>query len=475
MPTTLTAEQRHAVADLYGRLPVIAELGSRFAEQGHDLYLVGGVVRDTLLGRASDDLDFATSAHPDESARILGRWASALWETGRAFGTIGAERGGMKVEVTTYRSDVYPDDSRKPDVTFGHSLIEDLRRRDFTINAMALPAAGGDLVDPFGGLDDLDQKLLRTPAEPDMSFRDDPLRMLRAVRFAASLGFDIEPTAGAAIMRGGEMLAKVSVERQQVELTRMILSDAPRRGFDLLVAGGLADRVLPELPALKRASDPAHRHKDVYEHSLTVLDRAIALEPDGPDLTLRWAALLHDVGKPKTRRFEPNGTVSFHHHEAVGRDMAKARLTKLRYDRRLVDDVARLVELHLRFHGYGSGEWTDSAVRRYVVDAGDLLERLHILVRSDCTTRNARKAAALQRDYDHLEARIARLREQEEMDRIRPDLDGDEVMEILGLGPGPQVGRALRYLLELRLDRGPLGHDVAVEELRRWGAKEERG
>jgi len=477
-----------ALADLLARtLDVLAsvapeaiELGELFQAAGHELALVGGPVRDAFLGRPITDFDFATSATPDETEKILARWGDAHWDIGRAFGTIGAQRRGrdgradLVVEVTTYRSDTYDEASRKPEVAFGTSLDGDLSRRDFTVNAMAIRVPEVTFVDPHHGLADLARKELRTPIAPERSFDDDPLRMMRAARFAAQLGFTVADGTFAAIEAMAERISIVSAERVRDELSKLLVAAHPRRGLRVLVDSGLAQHVLPELPALRLEIDEHHHHKDVYEHSLTVLDQAIDLEtgPDGPvpgpDLVLRLAALLHDIGKPATRRFEPGGGVSFHHHEMVGAKLTARRLKALRFDRETVKQVARLVELHLRFHGYGDGAWTDSAVRRYVTDAGPLLERLHRLTRADCTTRNKRKAARLSGAYDDLEARIAELREQEELAAIRPDLDGEQIMEILGLRPGPEVGQAYRFLMELRLEAGPLGPEAAREELLRW-------
>jgi poly(A) polymerase len=428
-------------------------------------------VRDTLLGRSGrtdQDLDFTTSARPEEVERLVTPLAGAVWDIGRAFGTIGARIDATTCEITTYRADVYAPDTRKPEVRFGDTLDGDLRRRDFTVNAMALRLPGGTFVDPHGGLADLQARVLRTPGPPHESFADDPLRMLRAARFCAQLGFDVAPEVVAAMTAMSERLAIVSAERIRDELVKLLLAEQPRRGLALVVDTGLAEYVLPELPALRLELDEHHRHKDVYEHTLTVLDQAIALEPDGPDLVLRLAALLHDVGKPRTRRFEPGGRVSFHHHEVVGARMTAKRLKALRFDASTVDDVTRLVELHLRFHGYADGEWTDSAVRRYVRDAGELLPRLHRLTRADCTTRNRRKAQALARSYDDLEARIDVLAEEEELGAIRPDLDGNEIMQLLQIPPGREVGEAYRHLLELRLDRGPMSKEDATRELLAW-------
>jgi poly(A) polymerase len=450
--------------------PVAEDLGRRFQDAGFRLALVGGSVRDTLLGRLGNDLDFTTDARPEQVLKILRPWADAVWEVGIAFGTVGGRKDGYQVEVTTYRSEAYDRTSRKPEVAYGDTIEEDLVRRDFTVNAMAVALPAVEFVDPYGGLDDLARRVLRTPGTPQESFSDDPLRMMRAARFAAQLDFEVAPEVVAAMTAMADRIEIVSAERVRDELNKLILSDHPRKGLRLLVDTGLADRVLPELSALRLERDEHHRHKDVYEHTLTVLEQAIELETEGPDLVLRLAALLHDIGKPRTRRFEPDGRVSFHHHEVVGAKMTKSRMTKLKYPNDLIRDVARLVELHLRFHGYGNGEWTDSAVRRYVRDAGPLLERLHKLTRSDCTTRNKRKASALSRTYDGLEARIAELKEKEELDAIRPDLDGNQIMQILGVGPGPLIGKAYQYLLELRLENGPLEEDEAVSALKEWWA-----
>jgi len=454
--------------------PVAEDLGRRFQDAGFRIALVGGSVRDTLLGRLGNDLDFTTDARPEQVLRILRPWADAVWEVGIAFGTVGGLKDGYQVEITTYRSEAYDRTSRKPEVAYGDTIEEDLVRRDFTVNAMAVALPAVEFVDPYGGLDDLAQRVLRTPGTPQESFSDDPLRMMRAARLAAQLDFEVASEVVDAMTAMADRIGIVSAERVRDELNKLILSDHPRKGLRLLVDTGLADRVLPELSALRLERDEHHRHKDVYEHTLTVLEQAIELETEGPDLVLRLAALLHDCGKPRTRRFEPDGRVSFHHHEVVGAKMAKARMTKLKYPNELIRDVARLVELHLRFHGYGSGEWTDSAVRRYVRDAGPLLDRLHKLTRSDCTTRNKRKAAALSRTYDGLEARIVELQEKEELDSIRPDLDGNQIMRILGVGPGPLIGRAYQHLLELRLEHGPLGEDEAVSALKEWWAEQEQ-
>lgn len=472
--------RRRATTVLAHMPPEAIELGELFAAAGHELALVGGPVRDAFLGRSSADLDFATSASPDQTQAILSRWGDAHWDIGKEFGTIGAKRftkGAVPeivVEVTTYRTDEYDPASRKPVVAFGDTLEGDLSRRDFTVNAMAVRLPDLTFVDPHDGIVDLASQVLRTPIAAVRSFDDDPLRMMRAARFAAQLGFTVEESARQAIIDMAERITIVSAERVRDELSKLLLAPSPRLGLGVLVDSGLADYVLPELPGMKLAVDEHHRHKDVYEHSLTVLDQAIDLEtgPDGPvpgpDLVLRLAALLHDVGKPATRKFEVGGTVSFHHHEIVGAKLASKRLKALRYDKETVAAVTRLVELHLRFHGYGEGAWTDSAVRRYVTDAGPLLERLHRLTRADCTTRNKRKAQRLSAAYDDLEARIEKLRGEEELASIRPDLDGAQIMEILGIAPGPAVGEAYRFLMELRLDRGPLPPEVARAELLAW-------
>lgn len=490
--TLLLRAQRH----LTPTMPLLTEIGERFAAAGHEVALVGGPVRDAFLGRPSPDLDFATSASPDQIEEVLAGWAHTTWDVGRDFGTIGARRGGDHLEFTTYRADAYDPSSRKPVVAFGDNLEEDLVRRDFTVNAMALRLPDLTFVDPYGGLTALAARELRTPHTPEISFGDDPLRMMRAARFAAQLGLEPAPEVRAAMEGMSSRLSIVSAERVRDELVKLVLAPDPRAGLEVLVDTGLADEVLPELPALRLEVDEHHRHKDVYEHSLTVLEQAIDLEdpaadpdpdtdptadpdaaadPDavpGPDLVLRLAALLHDIGKPATRRFEPGGGVSFHHHEIVGAKMTRARLRALRFDKETVRSVSRLVELHLRFHGYGSGEWTDSAVRRYITDAGPLLGRLHKLTRSDSTTRNRRKAARLAASYNDLERRIERLREQEELSAVRPDLDGHQIGGILGIRPGPVLGRAYQHLLAVRLDQGPLGHEAARAELLRWWAEQ---
>jgi poly(A) polymerase len=457
--------------------PVADELAGRFAAAGHRLYLVGGTVRDAVLGRLGNDLDFATDARPEEIKRLVSGWADAVWDTGIAFGTIGARRNGTECEITTFRADTYDRKSRKPEVHFGDSIEGDLVRRDFTVNAMAVDLSTKTFIDPHDGLSALARRRLDTPATPQESFADDPLRMMRAVRFVSQLGFTVEPRVLTAIGEMRDELTRVTAERIQAELSKLLCGAFPRRGIELMVDTGLAEHVLPEVPAMRLEIDEHHQHKDVYQHSLVVLDQAIALEdPDGPngspDLVLRLAALLHDIGKPATRRFIQGGGVSFHHHEVVGAKLTRKRLRALRYSKEIIEEVAQLVYLHLRFHGYGRGEWTDSAVRRYVTDAGPLLSRLHKLVRADCTTRNRRKATALQRTYDSLEERIARIAAEEDLARVRPDLDGNEIMRLLDLPPGPLVGKAWRFLKDLRLDRGPLDHDEAVAELRQWAARE---
>ncbi|MFF4669430.1 CCA tRNA nucleotidyltransferase [Streptomyces sp. NPDC001279] len=468
--SALTRVQHRAVSELLRVSPIADDLARRFQDAGFRLALVGGSVRDALLGRLGNDLDFTTDARPDAVLKIVRPWADSVWEVGIAFGTVGAQKDGYQIEVTTYRSEAYDRTSRKPEVSYGDSIEDDLVRRDFTVNAMAVALPQKEFIDPHGGLEDLAQRVLRTPGTPEESFSDDPLRMLRAARFSAQLDFDVAPDVITAMTEMAGRIDIVSAERVRDELNKLLLSANPRKGLALLVDTALARNVLPELPALRLESDEHHRHKDVYEHSLTVLEQAIDLEQDGPDLVLRLAALLHDIGKPRTRRFEKDGRVSFHHHEVVGAKMTRKRMTALKYSNEMVKDVSKLVELHLRFHGYGDGEWTDSAVRRYVRDAGPLLERLHKLTRSDCTTRNKRKAAALSRTYDGLEERIAELQQQEELDAIRPDLDGNEIMTTLGIAPGPMVGRAYAFLLELRLEHGPLGHDAAVAKLKEWWA-----
>ena len=470
-------DQRKAAAALLRTLtPGAAELGELFARAGHELALVGGSVRDVFLGgRPEGDLDMTTDAVPERVLAITRKWADKTWTVGIDFGTVGLRKGDDIFEITTYRSESYGPRSRKPDVTYGTSLEEDLARRDFTINAMAARLPSYELVDPFGGLAALRERVIRTPGRPEDSFSDDPLRIMRAARFAARLGFAVADDVLAAMGTQASRLQIVSAERISDELTKLMLTRDPAYGIDLLVRTGVEDQVLPEISALRMEVDEHHRHKDVYTHSLIVLRQAIDLEPEyglSGDLVLRLAAILHDIGKPRTRTMLPDGKVAFHHHEVVGAKMARKRLTELRFSKDVVNDVAKLIELHLRFHGYGDGEWTDSAVRRYVTAAGPLLTRLHVLTRADCTTRNARKAARLAADYDALEARIEVLREQEELDKIRPELDGQEIMSLLGLKPGPLVGKAWNYLLELRLEEGELGRERVTAELLRWAKRE---
>ena len=472
----LSAAGELALASLVERAPLASSLAAVFKERGFTLALVGGPVRDALLGRLGNDLDFTTNAPALESKKILQKWADNVWDTGIEFGTVAAKRGETTVEVTTYRSDSYSQESRKPEVKFETSIEGDLSRRDFTVNSMALELTGAtpQFIDPFGGLVDLAKKTLRTPGKPEDSFSDDPLRMLRAARFASQLNFEISPDVLAAMKAMTDRLAIISAERIRDEMTKLLMSHNPRIGITILVDTGLAATFIPEIPQLRLEVDEHHHHKDVYEHSITVLEQAIALEDrlGGPNLIIRLAALLHDIGKPKTRALIPGGGVSFHHHEVVGARLAKSRLKALRYSGEIIDDVETLIALHLRFHGYGDGEWTDSAVRRYVRDAGPLLDHLHVLTRADCTTRNARKAARLAATYDGLEDRIAVLMEEEELSKIRPDLDGGEVMQLLNLKPGAMVGKALDYLLELRMDQGPLGKERATELLHQWWAKQ---
>jgi len=452
--------------------PLASDLATKFAQAGFTLALVGGPVRDAILGRLGNDLDFTTNAKPDETKAIIKKSADSIWETGREFGTIAAQFGDVTVEITTYRSEIYDRESRNPEVKFGETIDGDLLRRDFTVNAMALEltTTPPTFIDNFNGVSDLLKKVLRTPGSPEDSFSDDPLRMMRAARFAAQLDFEVDPAITAAITAMAKRIEIISAERVRDELTKTLMSQNPRVGLSILVDTGLADFVLPEIPKLKLEIDEHHHHKDVYEHTLKVLEQAISLEDrlGGPNLVIRLAALLHDIGKPKTRELIPGGGVSFHHHEVVGARMAKERLKALRFSNEIVSDVSSLVFLHLRFHGYGTGEWTDSAVRRYIRDAEHQLIHLHVLTRADCTTRNQRKAEGLAKTYDSLEERIAQLMEQEELEKIRPDLDGLEIMAILGISPSPIVGRAYQYLLDLRMDRGPLGPDAAKDELLNW-------
>ena len=473
----VTNDQRKAAAAMLRSLAPAetGELGELFTRAGHELALVGGPVRDAFLGGTPGDLDLTTDATPEQVLAITRQWADKTWTVGIKFGTVGLRKRDTIFEITTYRSEAYALGSRKPEVKYGTSLVEDLRRRDFTINAMAARLPSYELVDPFDGLGALKEKIIRTPGRPEDSFSDDPLRILRAARFAARLGFAVAPEVQVAMGAQAARLSIVSVERITDELTKLMLAADPASGIDLLVATGVAEQVLPEVPALQMEVDEHHRHKDVYTHSLTVLRQAISLEARyglERDLVLRLAALLHDIGKPRTRSLLPGGKVAFHHHEMAGAKMARKRLMALRFSKDVVADVSRLIELHLRFHGYGDGEWTDSAVRRYVTDAGPLLTRLHALTRADCTTRNARKAARLAAAYDGLEERIEELRKQEEIDAIRPEIDGNEIMELLGLKPGPLVGRARKFVLDLRMEEGILGRDRVIAELLRWAEAE---
>jgi poly(A) polymerase len=468
----LDAAGELAIRSLIDRAPLASSLAQSFKAAGFKLALVGGPVRDAILGRLGNDLDFTTDARPQDTKKILKSWAEDVWDIGIEFGTIAGKRGDTTVEITTYRSDKYDPESRKPEVEFGDNIEGDLSRRDFTVNAMALELTGAkpEFIDVFNGLADLTAKVLRTPVTAEQSFSDDPLRMMRAARFAAQLNFDVSEDSLKAMHEMAERINIISAERVRDEFTKLLMSDNPRKGIAILVATRLADLVIPEIPRLKLEVDEHHHHKDVYEHSLTVLDQAIALEHrlGGKNLINRLAALLHDIGKPKTRALIPGGGVSFHHHEVVGARLAKDRLKKLRFSNEIIDEVETLIALHLRFHGYGDGEWTDSAVRRYVRDAGDLLTHLHVLTRADCTTRNQKKADRLARIYDDLEKRIERLAAEEELAAIRPDLDGAEVMELLNLKPSREIGLALDFLLELRLEHGPLGKERATEELLTW-------
>src|SRR5256714_6582789 len=468
----LTEVQRRAIVELIRVFRVIDELGGRFAKAGHELYLVGGSVREPLLGGLGDDRDLATSATPDETLAALKGWAASTWETGREFGTIGAARQGLRLEITTYRAEAYDGLSRNPLVRYGTSLLEDLGRRDFTVNAMAVSVPGHEFTDPYGGLTDLAAARIRTPGTPERSFGDDPLRMLRAARFAAQLRFEVTPEVLTAMRAMAADLDRITAERIRDEFTKLLCGADPVCGLRLLVDTGLADRFLPELSGLKLEIDEHAQHKDVYEHNLTVVRNAISLEDGGPDFVLRMAALMHDVGKPATKAVGPDSRVSFHHHEVVGARLTRQRMKALKYPKDTISEGSELVALHLRFYGYGGGEWTDSAVRRYVADAGPRLPPAHNLPRSDCTTRNRRKAAAPAADYDALEQRIARLAAEEDLARVRPDLDGNAIMELLGIPPGPLVGEAWRHLKELRPERGPLDHDQAIAELHRWARDE---
>lgn len=456
--------------------PVVGELGAMFEQAGFELALVGGSVRDALLGRSMPDLDFTTNARPDDIEKLTSQWADDYWDVGRKYGTIGMLKAGYQIEITTYRAESYDPESRKPQVAFGDNLDDDLLRRDFTIGAMAVRLPSRTFVDPFDGVGALAKRIITTPGTPEASFGDDPLRMMRAARFVSQLDFHVDPQVRAAMTQMAERITIVSAERVRDELTKLINGAVPWQGIDVLVDTGLADHILPEVSGLRLERDEHHRHKDVYQHSLTVLRQAVELEShyattedfQAPDFTVRFAALMHDVGKPATRKFMPGGAVTFYHHDVVGAKLTRKRMKALRFDKETTINVARLVELHLRFYGYGDAGWTDSAVRRYVTDAGDLLARLHVLVRSDVTTRNRRKAERLAFAYDDLEQRIEALAEQEALDAIRPDLDGTQIMEILGIEPGPLVGKAYRHLLDLRFELGPLEPDQAREHLLTW-------
>lgn len=474
----LLARATEAVRELS---PLLSGLVQRFDEAGYQLFLVGGSVRDAMLSRLGHDLDFTTDARPDVVQPILNDWAETVWDTGIAFGTVSAVKKGEQIELTTFRSDAYDGDSRNPVVEFGDTLEGDLIRRDFKVNAMAVELTLADddpslitgrFHDPVGGFADMVAGVLDTPDTPEISFRDDPLRMLRAARFVSQLELRIADRVRAAMKEMSGEINRITAERVQVELDKLMAGANPVAGIEVLVETGLAGHILPEIPALAMEPDEHLQHKDVYKHSLTVLQQAIDLEDDeqSPDLVLRWAALLHDIGKPATRAKKPGGGVSFHHHEVVGAKMTRKRLRKLKYPKAVIEDIANLVFLHMRFHGFSEGEWTDSAVRRYVTDAGKLLPRLHKLVRADCTTRNQKKARRLGRAYDNLLERIDEIQEKEDLARVRPDLDGNEIMEILGLEPGPAVGKAWAYLKELRLEHGPLGKEEAIAKLReKWG------
>ena len=462
-----------AVTSALNQMPDVMELAQLFNSAGFEFAIVGGPVRDLILNREINDLDFTTNAKPEQILNLVTPWADTVWDIGIAFGTIGARRKDFQVEITTYRSEIYNEESRKPEVTFGTSLDDDLIRRDFTINAMAVRLPELTFVDPFGGVDDLSKRVIRTPRELELSFSDDPLRMMRAARFASQLGFTPVVDVLLAATEMSERIKIVSAERVRDEFSKLIMGAQPTLGLEILEGTKLAEHVIPELPALQLEIDEHHKHKDVYEHSLIVLQQAIDLETSHepncePDLVLRLAALLHDIGKPKTRRFESGGGVSFHHHEVVGAKIARKRLTAMRYPGDVIDSVCKLTELHLRFHGYGQGQWTDSAVRRYVRDAGEELNRLHKLTRADCTTRNPRRAAILSATYDDLEERIATLAQQEELNSIRPDLDGNDIMEILNVPSGPMIGKAYNHLLNVRLDEGPLTREQAIERLTVW-------
>ena len=468
-----TAKLAAGVRELLRVSPVISKLGQLFQENGFELALVGGPVRDALLGRLGNDLDFTTDATPEQITKTISGYVDATWDIGARFGTISASKDDLKLEITTYRAEAYEASSRKPEVVYGKSLVDDLGRRDFSINAMAVKLPELEFVDLYDGLTDLENKTVRTPSTAESSFNDDPLRMLRAARFASQLNFAVAPEIVVAMKDMKERINIVSKERVRDEIDKLILADKPRLGLTLLIETGLMDLIMPEVPAMQLEADEHLKHKNIYEHSLVVLEQAIELEKThepqiAPDLILRLAALLHDIGKPKTRKFEDGNRVTFHHHEVVGAKMVKKRLKELRYSNEAIDQVSLLVELHLRFHGFSGGEWTDSAIRRYVTDAGEELLRLHKLTRADCTTRNKKKADALQASYDQLEKRIAEVAEHEELKAIRPDLDGTEIMELLNLKPGRLVGEAYKHMLEIRMEQGPLDKEDAIKELMKW-------
>ncbi len=481
MPQQLDPQQAAQLGALVDVHPEARELGDRFAAAGHELHLVGGTVRDTLLAGgdpttvASVDLDFATSAPPEETETLVRPWATAVWLTGAEFGTVSCQRETpdrptRKIEITTYRADVYQPGSRHPEVRYGDSIEADLSRRDLTVNAMAVRVPDFAFVDPFGGLNDLQRRHLRTPIDPHTSFGDDPLRMVRLARFAAVLDAEASDTAIGAAIDMADELATISAERIRDELVKLICGQRPRRGIQLLLRAGLMQHVIPELVDLRECRDPIHRHKDVYLHTLAVMENAMELEGDDPDFVLRFAAVMHDIGKPDTKEVHDDGAVTFHHHDVVGARMTRHRMRELRFDKQTVKDVSELVRMHLRFHTYEQG-WTDAAVRRYVRDAGHLYGRLNALTRADVTTGNARKAARIQRRVDDLEVRVAELREQEELDSMRPAIDGNRIMSHLGIKPGPAVGEAWQHLLELRLDRGAMTDEEALAALDEWWAQ----
>ncbi|VEH05622.1 CCA tRNA nucleotidyltransferase [Corynebacterium kutscheri] len=466
------AQAQEALAALRPTVVLLAQL---FVDRGHRLYLVGGPVRDVFIGKISNDLDFTTDARPQVIQEILDNYADVVWDIGIEYGTVSAEKDQQQIEITTFRSDSYDGQSRNPEVRFGDHLDGDLIRRDFKINAMAVEiCADGEFIfhDPMGGLSDLTAMLIDTPTEPEISFHDDPLRMLRAARFSSQLGFKVADRVKKAMTDMAAEINRITAERVRVELDKLILGIAPWEGIDLMVETGLAVHIYPELPALQLAQDEHRQHKDVYAHSLQVLKQAIDKEDGQPDLVLRWAALVHDIGKPDTRAYNENGQVSFHHHEVIGAKLVRKRMRALKYSKQMIADVSELVYLHMRFYGFSENQWTDSAVRRYATDAGSLLDRLHKLVRSDCTTRNKKKAARLHRAYDHLEERIAEIAKKEDLAKVRPDLDGNEIMQLLDLKPGPQVGKAWSYLKELRLEHGPMPREEAIKHLTAWWAQQ---